>query len=245
MTDREAGLQRLRLRLDEPREGLLAPGDGAGRRLLPHQLAALGRVVGGLRRRALVVDDVLGCLYDHAARDVEAGAPRPSGDLVELPGAQQPHLAAVVLGEGDDEDRPDRHVDAHPQGVGAADDREQAALGQPFHEAAVAGQHAGVVHADPRQHQSRQRPAEPRPEPERADLGLDGVFLHLGADRGAHQRRRVLQRGGLGGVHDVHGGLVVAKQDLDGLVQRGEHVVERQRHWSLHGRHDGGVPVGA
>src|ERR1019366_7950999 len=54
---------------------------------------------------------------------------RPARDLVELARLQQPGLRPVVLGQGGEDDRPDGHVDAYPQGVRPEDDLEQASLG--------------------------------------------------------------------------------------------------------------------
>ena len=243
--DREAGRQRLGIGRDQPLEGRLAPGHEALRRLLADHLAPLLRVVAGLGQRLLVLDHVLGGLHHDPARRVEPGPARPAGDLVELARLQQPGLGPVVLGQRGEQHRADRHVDAHAERVGAADDLEQAGLGQRLHQPPVLGQHAGVVHADAVPHQPGQGLAEAGREPEVADHVGDGVLLRPGAHVHAHQRLRLLQRGRLGEVHDVDRRLVGAEQFLQRLVQRLDDEGEDQRHRAL-GRvdHRGG-PAGA
>ena len=125
-----------------------------------HHLATLLRVLAGLGQGLGVEDDVLGGLHHDVADGVEARATRATGDLVELPGAQHPLLAAVELGQRGQQHGADRHVDADAQGVGAADDGEQPRLREGLDEPAVLRQHPRVVHPDPVQHQ----PAQGRPE---------------------------------------------------------------------------------
>ncbi len=100
---------------------------------------------------------MIGRLNDDGARGVVAGPPGPPGDLMKLAGVEQPGARAVVLRQGREDHGPDRHVDTDAEGVGAADDLEQAGLGQLFHQPPVLGQHPGVVNADPMPDQSRQR----------------------------------------------------------------------------------------
>ena len=108
---------------------------------------------------------------------VEARPPGPAGDLVELARLEQPGLLAVVLGQGGEDDGADRHVDADAEGVGAADDLEQAGLGERLDEPAVLGQHAGVVDADAVPHQPGQGLAEAGGEPEVPDHLRDRVLF--------------------------------------------------------------------
>ena len=89
-----------------------------------------------------------GRLGHHVAEVVEALAPGAAGDLVEVAGGEHRRLLAVELAQPREEHGADGHVDAHAQRVGAADDLEQAALGELLHQHAVLGQQAGVVHAD-------------------------------------------------------------------------------------------------
>ena len=245
MADHEAGLQWLGVGRHQPLEGRLAPGHEAVRWLLAHHLAALLGIVTGLGQRPLVLHDMLGCLHDHGACRVEAGPARPAGDLVELARLQQPGFGPVVLGQRGEQHGADRHVDADAEGIGAADDLEQARLGQRLHQPPVAGQHARVVHADAVPDQPRQRLAEARGEPEVADQAGDRVLLRAGAHVDAHQRLRLLDRGGPGEVHHVDRRLLGRQQLLERLVQRGEHVGEDQRHRTLGGADHGGRSAGA
>ncbi len=91
---------------------------------------------------------MVGSLDHHGAGGVVTGPACAPGDLVELAGLQQARADAVVLRQGREDDGPDRHVDPDAKGVGAADDLEEAGLGQLFHQPPVLGQHAGVVDAD-------------------------------------------------------------------------------------------------
>src|SRR3712207_9185517 len=68
--------------------------------------------------------------YTTLFRSVVAGPSGAAGDLVELAHLQQPGAGAVVLRQCAEDDGADRHVDAHAEGVGAADDLEQSGLGQ-------------------------------------------------------------------------------------------------------------------
>ena len=199
----------------------------------------------GLGVGLLVVDDVLGRLHDDAAGGVVARPPGPAGDLVELAGLEQPGLLAVVLGQRGEHDGADRHVDADAEGVGAADDLEQAGLGEGLDEPAVLGEHAGVVHADAVPHQPGQRLAEAGGEAEVPDHFRDRVlFLAAGHVR-RHERLRLLKRGRLGEVHHVDRRLVGGEQLAKRLVQRLEAEGEDQRDRALGVLDDGGGPAGA
>ena len=225
--------QRLGGGLDQPGHGRLAPRHHALGYLAAHQLSALLRVVGDLGELLEVLHLVLGRLDDDGACGVVAGPPGPPGDLVELAGVEQPGAGAVVLRQRREDDGPDRHVDADAESVGAADDLEQAGLGQLFHQPPVLGQHPGVVHADPVPDQSRQRRAERRREAEPADEVGDRGLLLLGAHVDAHQRLRPLQRRGLGEVDDVDRRLLRVEQVADRLVHRRGRVVVVQRDRAL------------
>ena len=65
---------------------------------------------------------MVGGLHDHGARGVVARPAGATGDLVELARVEQPAAGAVVLRQRREDDGADRHVDAHPERVGAADD---------------------------------------------------------------------------------------------------------------------------
>ena len=141
----EAALQRLRLLLLEPLEGLPVEVDVAlgGRLLLDHLLAGLL-----LLGQPLVLDHVLGGLRHHVAPVVEPLAPGPARDLVEVAGRQHHRLLAVELAELGEDHGADGDVDAHPQGVGAGHHLEQPLLRQLLGEQPVLGQQAGVVQPD-------------------------------------------------------------------------------------------------
>ena len=160
--------------------------------------------------------------------------PAPPGDLQELPGPQDPLPVAVELRQPGEEHRPDRHVDADPEGVGAADDLEQAGLGQLLDEPPVAREHPGVVHADAAAQQAGEGLAEAGPEPEPADPLGDHVALlagQLGPTRARREQGRgVLDGRRLGEVDDVHRRLLRRHQLLEGLLERRHRVAEGQRH---------------
>ena len=178
--------QLLGLARDQLVEGLLAPDHRALRWLLELGLGLLAfraeRLVLrlGLCLGLLVLDDVLGRLDHDEPGRVEARPARAAGDLQELAGLQDPLPVAVELRQPGEEHGADRHVDADAEGVGAADDGEQAGLGEGLHEAPVLGQHPGVVHADAGLHQLLQRLAEAGAEPEGPDLLGDGVLVLAG-----------------------------------------------------------------
>ena len=98
--DLELAGQCLRGRVAQPLEGLVRPVDAPLGGLLAHDLAALALVVAGLGQRLGVLDDVLGGLDGDVAAGVEAGAPRPPCDLVELAGGEVTLLGAVELHQG-------------------------------------------------------------------------------------------------------------------------------------------------
>ena len=116
-------------------------------RFFPLDLAQLLGIVSRLGDELGVLDLVLGRLGDHAPFRVEARAAGAPCDLMEFAGAQAAHAMAVELGERREHDGVDGHVDADAERVGAADDGQQALLGELLDKQAVARQHAGVVHA--------------------------------------------------------------------------------------------------
>ena len=221
--------QRLGRRIDQPLLRRLAPRHHALGHLAAHQLSTLLRIVCHLGELFEVLHLVVGGLDDDGARGVVARPSGPPGDLVELAGTEQPRAGAVVLRKGREDDGADRHVDADAEGVGAADDLEQAGLRQLLHQPPVLGQHPGMMHADTVPDQSRQGCPEGRGEPETADHVGDRLLLLLRADVDAHQCLRPLQRGGLGEVDDVDRCLLRVEQVADGLVHRRGRVVVVQR----------------
>ena len=205
MADPEAGRQRLGLGRDQPVERRLAPGDHALGWLLAHHLARASSASSPALASACSFSMTCsGACTTTAPGGVVAGPPGPAGDLVELARLQQPGLRAVVLGQGGEDDGADRHVDADAEGVGAADDLEQAGLGERLHQPPVLGQHArrGArrCRAGPAGTASCRSPAANR---KLADHVGDRVLFLAGAHVDAHQRLRLLERGGLGEVHHV------------------------------------------
>ena len=87
------------------------------------EIERICRVAAGLGKRAGGIDVELGCLHEDEPLGVEARAARAAGDLMELARVEPPLAMPVVLGERGHEDGVDGHVDAHAQGVGAADHR--------------------------------------------------------------------------------------------------------------------------
>jgi hypothetical protein len=188
---------------------------------------------------------MVGRLDHHGAGGVEARPAGAAGDLVELAGVELAHLHAVVLGERREEHTADGHVDAHSQGVGSADHPQQTTLRELLDEAAVLGQHAGVVHADAHPDEPGEGLAEAGGEPELADELGDGLLLLLGDHLDAGECLRAFQGSGLGEVHDVDGRLPGLEQVLHGLVHRGGLVEVVQRYRPLDAGDHGGVAVSA
>ena len=237
--------QRFRGGLDQAGHGRLAPGDHALGNLASHQLPTLFGIIGHLGELFEVLHLVVGGLHDHAADGVESGPAGPAGDLMELAGIEQSGAHAVVLRQCREHHGADRDVDADAEGVGAADDLQQARLRELFDQAAVLGQHPGVVHADPVPDQTGQRVAECGREAEAADQVGDRSLLLLGADVDAHQRLCPFQCRGLGEVHDVDRRLLGVKQVADGLMHRGGGIGVEQRYRTFGAGDQGGVAAGA
>ena len=203
-------------------------------------------VVARLGQGPLVVDDVLRGLHDHAAGPVVAGPAGPARDLVELTGRQQPGGGPVVLGQRGEQHRPDGDVDADAEGVGAADDLQQAVLGQAFHQAAgtsAASRRGGRRCRARTRREVRPNPGAKRNPPISAAMASFSARVH---DVGAHEGLGPLDRGGLGEVHHVDGGLAGGEQVVDGAVQRGVAVLVVERHRALgradHRRRPAGAP---
>ena len=196
-----------------------------------------------------VLHFVFGGLGYHVADGVETGAARAARDLVELAAAQHPLAPAVEFRQGAEQHGADGNVDADPQGVGAADHRQQPALGQLLHQPSVTWQHTGVVDPDSAAQQLGQR----RPETTGERKPRDGLFQLL-RDRGtglAHhplteQGRRLLDGRSLGGVNDVDRCLMGFDDLRDRLVQGHHRPTVGERHGAGrpadHGRLASGAP---
>ena len=203
VVDPHPGLEGLGLGGDELVEGRLGPHDLPGGRLDLLDPLDLHRVVTGFGQAAGVLDQVLGGLHDHFTAGVVAGPSGPPGDLVELPGLEDPLAGPVELGELGEEHGPDRHVDADAEGVGAADDLEQAGLRELFHDAAISGEHPGVVNADSPAQQPSQRATETGGKAHTGQpLGDSGLLLLAEQLQGV-EGAGVLSGRGLAGVDNV------------------------------------------
>ena len=135
----EARDERLRRGVDQALEDRLVPVHVAPLgRLLAHELLLVLRA--GFGFQAQVLDAVLGRQRDHVARVVEALAARAAGDLLKVAHGQDAHFLAVVFAQLGEQHGADRHVHAHAQRVGAADELEQPALGQLLDQQAIARQ---------------------------------------------------------------------------------------------------------
>ena len=127
-----------------------------------------------------VLDHVLRGLGHDEADVVEALPPRAPGDLVEVARGEDGGLLPVELAQAREEHGPDRDVDADPEGVGAADDLEQARLRELLDEHAVLGQEARVVDADALLEPLADVGAVGAREAEPGDRGPDRVLLLAG-----------------------------------------------------------------
>ena len=137
-----------RFSLCKAREGLLGPGHFAfAGGFLLQLLQALG-VVADAAAFLGIFDFVLGGLDHHSALGVIAGSAGAAGNLVEFARFEDALALAVELGKASHQHGADGHVNAHTQGIGAANDLKQALLCQALYQSAVFGKHARVVDAD-------------------------------------------------------------------------------------------------
>ncbi len=245
MAHREVAGEGFRVGVAQTLEGLVGPVDRTGRCLLADDLLELLRVVARALEELAVLDDVLGRHDDDVAHGVVARSPGPPGDLVELAGGQVTHALAVELHDARQQHGADRHVDADAQGVGAADDLEQTLLGEALDHPAVLGQHAGVVHTDPRTQVLAEGFAEARGEAEVTELLDDRRLLVLAGEVGAQQRLGAVDGVLLREVHDVHRCAVGVHEVFDDLAEGLDHVAEAQRDRAVDARDLGDGAAGA
>ena len=119
-----------RFSLCKAREGLLGPGHFAfAGGFLLQLLQALG-VVADAAAFLGIFDFVLGGLDHHSALGVIAGSAGAAGNLVEFARFEDALALAVELGKPSHQHGADGHVNAHTQGIGAANDLKQALLRQ-------------------------------------------------------------------------------------------------------------------
>ena len=152
---------------------------------------------------------------------------------MELAGTQTAATGTVKLRQRRNQHGTNRHVNAHAQGVGTADDLEQTLLSQLLHEAAVLGQHARVVNTDTGTHQLIQRLTEARTETELSNQLGDAFLIFLRSNSHRKQRIRLLQRRFLREVHNVDRSLLGLHELLHRLLNRGGGVVEMQGNGTL------------
>ena len=241
----KAAGERLRCLLDELAIDLLVPGHIAllGRLLLD-DLALFFGVAERPRLRALVLDDVLGSLTDHPPSIVETLAARAPGDLVEVAHGQEARLLAVELAELREQDGPQRDVDAHAQGVGPADDLQQAALGETLDEQAILREQARVVEREPRADEALHVFAVRRIEAEPSQRFADGGLVLFGGDVEAREVLHALGAVTLGEAHHVDRGAGPRDQGDDGLVQGLLAVLELQGDGAGDGAHEADLTPG-
>ena len=182
-------------------------------------------------------------LGHHEALVVEPLAPGAPGDLVEVAGGEDRRLLAVELAEAREEHGADRHVDADAEGVGAADDLEQAALGELLDEHAVLRQQAGVVDADPLLEPLADVGAVGAREAEARDRLAHRVLLLAGAEVQAREVLGAVRGVLLGEVDDVDRRLAFRDELLQGLGQRDLGIGVLEGHRPLDGLHGGGGPA--
>ena len=217
--DLKARGQPFGLRHDQPRERVFIPVDEIFlRRLALDGFLAVAR---GFFGELEIFNDVLGGLGHHPAAIVKALAPGAAADLMKVARAENAGLLAVEFAQPGEEHGADGHVDAHAEGVGAADDLEQAFLRQLLHQDAVFGQQPGVVQAD----------AVPQPVLDFRAVGAgeleafqgvrDGGLFVAGANVDAGEILRALGRLQLGEVDHIHGGAARWRPGFPGSCARG------------------------
>jgi hypothetical protein len=147
---------------------------------------------------------------------------------------------AVVLRQRGEDDRADRHVDAHAERVRAADDLQEPALGELLHQDPVLRQHAGVVHADALLEPLADVGAVRAGEAEILDRLRHRVLLLARAEVETREVLCAVRGVLLGEAHHVHRRLPLRDELLQRLRHRdlGVRILERDR--PLPGFHGGG-----
>src|SRR5262249_23583812 len=134
-----------------------------------------------------VFDHVFGSLGDDPAVIVEAFAPGAAGDLVKIAGGEDGDAFAAVFREASEKDGADRDVDANAEGVGAADDFKEAALGETLDKDAVFGEQTGVVEANAVAEKFLQVRAVRAVELKTFERGPEGGFFFASGEVLAHE----------------------------------------------------------
>ena len=199
----EARGQRLGAGCDDAVHGGLVVVDEPLRHLCLAGLAPRLGVVAGLGERTTVLDHVVGRLHPHVAIRVEAWPARAARQLVEFAHAELADAVAVELGQGRHQHGANGDVDADAQRVGTADDREQTIGSEALDQAAIAGEHAGMVHTDAVANQPVECLAEAAAHLDAGHRGRDCFPLGASGDVGADQTLSTLDCCCLVGVHHV------------------------------------------
>src|SRR5690606_23896677 len=97
---------------------------------------------------AEVLDHMRGCLADHVPDVVKAPASSPPADLLEVADRERLRTTSIVLEKLGEQYRPDRHVHADPERVGAADDFQKTLLGELLNKHPILRQQTRVMDAD-------------------------------------------------------------------------------------------------
>ena len=95
-----------------------------------------------------VLDDMFGSLRHYVADIVKALAPCAACNLVKISRGQNSRLVTTVLAELRKQNRSNRHIHAHAQRIGTANDLEQTLLRKFFAENAILGQKSRMVQTD-------------------------------------------------------------------------------------------------
>ncbi|MGE4649310.1 MAG: hypothetical protein AAEJ53_00345 [Myxococcota bacterium] len=130
-----------------------------------------------------------------------------------------PTFFAVVLGKAGKEHAADGDVDTHAQGVGPADDTQQALAGEALHEQPVAGQQPGVMDADAVAEDAFQVLPVGGVEAEVAQQAGEMALLLPAAEGQAGESLGEFRAGALREAHHVDGRPPALVQFLDGLVE--------------------------
>ena len=181
---------------------------------------------GGFRFELEVFDDVLGGLGDDVADVVKAAATGATGDLFEVAHGEDAGAFAVVFAHLGKDDCSDGDVDSDAEGVGAADDFEEAALGQFFDEEAVFGKESGVVDADSVAEEAGHLFAVGRAEVGVDEGGGDFFLFLFGAEVLGEEVLGGVGGGELREVDEVDGGAVAFGEFADFFFEGGGGVFE-------------------
>ena len=243
--DLEARDERFGGRGLEALEGFFVPADGAFGGALFDELLLSRRIGGGFLLGAEVFNHPLGGLDDDMADVVVALAAGAARDLPEVAHGERGGLGAAVFPELGENDGAERDVDADAEGVGAADDLEQALLRELLDEDAIAREEAGVVDADAVAEPAFQFLAVGTGETRALEGGGEGGFFLLGADGEAGEVLRGLGGGALGEMDEIGGDAALEEELLDAFGERRLGPLEVERHGPAVAAHDGHGRAGA